>query len=101
IYAGAVLVGKIIGAPVATILSGLVHAENMIGASAAGFAVVLVMLILYRNLPEGRGRHVEAKPRQGGLRGSLRDSIDGYRAVGSDGLLRSLGVNVFFWYLLM
>ena len=101
IYAGAVLVGKIIGAPVATALTALVHAENMIGASAAGFAIVLVMLLLYRNLPDGRGRHAEAKRRTGGLRESLRDSIDGYRAVASDGLLRTLGVNVFFWYMLM
>ena len=101
LYAGAVLVGKIIGAPVATLLTGLVHAENMIGASAAGFAIVLVMLILYRNLPEGRGRHAEAKTRQAGVRDSLRDSLDGYRSVTSDGLLRMLGVNVFFWYTLM
>src|SRR5439155_160757 len=95
IYAGAVLVGKIIGAPVATLLTGLVHAEYMIGASAAGFAVVLVMLVAYRQLPEGKGRHVEQKERGGGIRSSLRDSVDGYRAVASDGLLRSLGVNVF------
>jgi len=101
IYAGAVLVGKIIGAPVATLLTGLVHAEYMIGASAAGFAVVLVMLVAYRQLPEGKGRHVEQKERGGGIRSSLRDSVDGYRAVASDGLLRSLGVNVFFWYMLM
>jgi AAA family ATP:ADP antiporter len=100
LFAGAVLVGKIIGAPVATALTALVHAEYMIGASAAGFAVALVMLVLYRDLPEGRGRHVERK-RGGGLRESLRDSVDGYRAVGSDRLLRTLGVNVFFWYMLM
>jgi hypothetical protein len=100
LYAGAVLVGKIVGAPVATALSTLVHAENMIGVSAAGFSVALIMLLAYRDLPEGRGRHVDPRPRLG-LRASLRDSLQGYRAVAGDGLLRTLGVNVFFWYLLM
>ena len=102
IYAGAVLVGKIVGAPVATVLSEVIHADYMIGASAVGFAVVLAMLVAYRNLPEGRGRHIESsRTRGGGVLDGVRDSLDGYRAVASDRLLRTLGVNVFFWYMLM
>ena len=31
----------------------------------------------------------------------MRDSLEGYRTVASDGLLRTFGVGVFFWYFLM
>lgn len=101
LFAGAVLVGKILGGVAATALSEIIHAENMIGAQAVGFAVALVLLFVYRGLPEGRGAHVEMKARPKGAAATVRDSVDGYRTVASDGLLRTLGVNVFFWYLLM
>jgi ATP/ADP translocase len=100
IFAGAVLVGKILGGVLAAGLSEVIHAENMIGAQAVGFAAALVLLILYRDLPEGRGRQREAS-RGKGLAATLRDSVEGLRAVTADRLLRTLGVNVFFWYLLM
>ena len=35
------------------------------------------------------------------MRATIRESVDGYRAVTSDSLLRTFGVGVFFWYFLM
>jgi len=100
-FAGSVLVGKILGGAVGAGIAPVVHAENFIGAQAVGFAVCLVAIVLYRNLPEGEGRHARVTHRPSGLRESLRDSIEGYRTVGADRLLRVFGVGVFFWYFLM
>src|SRR5205823_5201841 len=36
-----------------------------------------------------------------GLRGSIRDSVDGYRTLARDRLLQTFAVGVFFWYFLM
>jgi ATP/ADP translocase len=66
-----------------------------------GFLVCFVALVLYRRLPEGRAGHVEVKHRPQGVNATIRESVDGYRAVASDQLLRTFGVGVFFWYFLM
>jgi AAA family ATP:ADP antiporter len=95
-FAGSVLVGKIAGGAIGAAIAPIVHAENFIGAQAVGFLVCLVAIVLYRNLPEGEGRHAKVAHRPAGIRESLRDTADGYRAVASDRLLR-----VFFWYFLM
>ncbi|HYR94316.1 MAG TPA: MFS transporter [Methylomirabilota bacterium] len=100
-FAGSVLVGKIIGGAAGAAIAPAVHAENFIGAQAVGFAVCLLAIILYRNLPEGHGQEAKQAHRPSGLRESLRDSVDGYRTVASDKLLVPFGVGVFFWYFLM
>jgi AAA family ATP:ADP antiporter len=99
-FAGSVLVGKIIGGAVGTGIAPLIHAENFIGAQAVGFLVCFLALVLYRGLPDGRGTRV-AEERPKGLRASIRDSVEGYRTVSSDKMLRTFGVGVFFWYFLM
>src|SRR5881296_1489182 len=81
--------------------AGSVLVGNFIGAQAVGFFVCFVALMLYRGLPEGRSGHVETKDRPQGVRATIRESVDGYRAVTSDSLLRTFGVGVFFWYFLM
>ncbi len=100
-FAGSVLVGKILGGIVGAAIAPLIHAENFIGAQAVGFFVCFVALVLYRGLPEGRSGHVETKERPQGVRATIRESVDGYRTVTSDPLLRTFGVGVFFWYFLM
>jgi len=100
-FAGSVLVGKILGGIVGAAIAPIIHAENFIGAQAVGFFVCFIALVLYRGLPEGRSGHVEAKERPQGVRATIRESVDGYRAVTSDNLLRTFGVGVFFWYFLM
>lgn len=99
-FAGSVLVGKIIGGAAGAGLAPLIHAESFIGAQAVGFAIALVAIVLYRGLPEGEGRDAKVVAHTG-LRESLRDSVEGYRTVGADRLLRTFGVGVFFWYFLM
>src|SRR2546430_6840112 len=90
-FAGSVLVGKILGGFVDAGIAPIIHAENFIGAQAIGFGVCFIALVLYRGLPGGRGGKVEDKHRPEGLRASLRDSIDGYRAVTADKLMRKIG----------
>jgi ATP/ADP translocase len=100
-FAGSVLVGKILGGIVGAAIAPIIHAENFIGAQAVGFFVCFIALVLYRRLPEGRSGHVESKERPQGVRATIRESVDGYRTVTSDNLLRTFGVGVFFWYFLM
>jgi len=100
-FAGSVLVGKILGGFVGAGIAPIVHAENFIGAQAVGFFVCFLALVAYRGLPEGQGSRVVVSHRPQGLRESLRDSAEGYRAVASDRMLRTFGVGVFFWYFLM
>jgi ATP/ADP translocase len=100
-FAGSVLVGKILGGVIGAAIAPIIHAENFIGAQAVGFLVCFVALLLYRGLPEGKGSPVQDKHRPQGVRATLRESSDGYRAVTSDPLLRTFGVGVFFWYFLM
>ena len=99
-FAGSVLVGKILGGAIGAGIAPIIHAENFIGAQAIGFLVCFAALVLYRGLPEGHGSRLEEE-RPKGIRGSLKDSVDGYRAVVSDRMLRTFGVGVFFWYFLM
>jgi ATP/ADP translocase len=101
-FAGSVLVGKIAGGFLGAGIAPIVHAENFIGAQAVGFFVCFVALAIYRGLPEGHGAgRVADKGRHSGVRASIRDSVDGYRTVASDKMLRTFGVGVFFWYFLM
>jgi ATP/ADP translocase len=99
-FAGSVLVGKILGGAIGAGIAPLIHAENFIGAQAVGFLVCFLALMVYRGLPEGHGSRLEEKQPKG-LVANLKDSVDGYRAVASDKMLRTFGVGVFFWYFLM
>jgi hypothetical protein len=99
-FAGSVLVGKILGGVIGAGIAPVIHAENFIGAQAVGFLVCFVGLVLYRGLPEGHGSRVEEE-RPKGIGAVLKDSVDGYRTVASDRMLRTFGVGVFFWYFLM
>ncbi len=100
-FAGSVLVGKILGGFVGAGIAPIIHAENFIGAQAVGFGVCFIALLLYRRLPEGRSGKVADKHRPEGIGATVRESVDGYRTVASDPLLRTFGVGVFFWYFLM
>jgi MFS family permease len=100
-FAGSVLVGKILGGVVGAAIAPIIHAENFIGAQAVGFFVCFAALVIYRGLPEGKGSPVVDKHRPHGVRATIRESADGYRAVTSDPMLRTFGVGVFFWYFLM
>jgi ATP/ADP translocase len=100
-FAGSVLVGKILGGLVGAGIAPVIHAENFIGAQAVGFFVCFLALVAYRRLPEGQGSRVEDKHRPRGVRATAQESVDGYRTVASDHLLRTFGVGVFFWYFLM
>ena len=99
-FAGSVLVGKILGGAIGAGIAPLIHAENFIGAQAVGFMVCFLALVVYRGLPEGHGSRL-AEERSKGIGASLKDSVEGYRAVASDKMLRTFGVGVFSWYFLM
>ena len=99
-FAGSVLVGKILGGAIGAGIAPLIHAENFIGAQAVGFMVCFAALVVYRGLPEGHGSRL-AEERTKGIGASLKDSVEGDRAVVSDKMLRTFGVGVFFWYFLM
>jgi len=100
-FAGSVLVGKIAGGFLGAAIAPIIHAENFIGAQAVGFFICFVALVIYRGLPEGHGSKIDSDERPHGLRGSIRDSVDGYRTVARDRLLQTFAVGVFFWYFLM
>lgn len=100
LFAGATLVGKILGGVIAVPLADLIHTEVFIGAQAIGFLGCLVLIVAFRSrLPEGAatGVVVERRDRPRSLRGALA----GYRVVASEPLLRTFGVGVFLWYFLM
>lgn len=103
LFAGALLVGKIVGGLASTGLQPLIHSENFMAAQAVGFVVCLAVIVAFRSrLPEGEGALApERKAVHQGIRAQVRGSLDGYRAVASDRLLRPFGVSIFFWYFLM
>lgn len=102
LFAGALLIGKIAGGLLSTSLAPVIHSENFMAAQAAGFGLAFAVILLYRKrLPEGEGAIVSGKVRPQGIGERVRGSIDGYRSVASDGLLRPFGVSIFLWYFLM
>ena len=101
LFAGAVLVGKILGGVLSVPLADLIHAENFIGSQAVGFLAALLLIAAYwRHLPEGAGADARRRRARGPI-ASVRESVDGYRTVASDSLMRRFGVGIFFWYFLM
>ena len=101
LFAGAMLSGKILGGFAVGALAPIIHTENFIGAQAFGFAGCLVLMLVFRrHLPAERDDSAGV-PAPRGVVASLQDSLEGYRTITSDRLLRALAVTVFFWYLLM
>jgi ATP:ADP antiporter, AAA family len=102
LFAGSLLVGKIVGGFLAAGLTPVIHSDAFMAIEAAGFALAFVILIIFRrHLPEGEGAVVveKAQPKSVGER--LAGSLNGYKLVSRDRLLRPFGVNIFFWYFLM
>src|SRR5207245_4549630 len=103
LFAGSLLVGKIVGGFLAAALTPLIHSDSFMAVEAIGFGLAFVILVAYRgHLPEGEGAvSLEEKNERKGLGQRLAGSLSGYKLVSRDKLLRPFGVNIFFWYFLM
>jgi AAA family ATP:ADP antiporter len=102
LFAGSLLVGKIVGGFLATGLTPVIHSESFMAIEAAGFALAFVILVIFRrHLPEGEGAVTVEKAQPKSIGERLAGSLNGYRLVSRDRLLRPFGVNIFFWYFLM
>jgi AAA family ATP:ADP antiporter len=102
LFAGSLLVGKVVGGIVASVLTPMIHSESFMAIEAAGFALAFVILIVFRrHLPEGEGAVVVEKAESKSIGERLAGSLNGYKLVSRDKLLRPFGVNIFFWYFLM
>lgn len=102
LFAGSLLVGKIVGGVLAAGLTPVIHSESFMAVEAVGFAIAFVILVAFRrHLPEGEGAVTveKAQPKTIGQR--LAGSLTGYKLVSRDTLLRPFGINIFFWYFLM
>jgi AAA family ATP:ADP antiporter len=102
LFAGSLLVGKIIGGFLAAGLTPVIHSESFMAIEAAGFALAFVILVIFRrHLPEGEGAVTVEKAQPKSIGERLAGSLNGYKLVSRDRLLRPFGVNIFFWYFLM
>jgi hypothetical protein len=102
LFAGSLLVGKIIGGFLAAGLTPIIHSDSFMAVEAAGFGLAFLILIVYRrHLPEGEGAAVAEKSEPRSIGERLAGSLNGYKIVSRDRLLRPFGVNIFFWYFLM
>ena len=102
LFAGSLLVGKIIGGVLASVLTPVIHSESFMAIEAVGFALAFAILIVFRrHLPEGEGAVVVDKTESKSIGERLAGSLNGYKLVSRDKLLRPFGVNIFFWYFLM
>lgn len=102
LFAGSLLVGKIAGGFLAAALTPVIHSDSFMAVEAVGFGIAFVVLLLFRHrLPEGEGavRIEKGEPKSIGER--LAGTLNGYKLVSRDKLLRPFGVNIFFWYFLM
>ena len=102
LFAGSLLVGKIVGGLLAAGLTPIIHSDAFMAVEGVGFALAFIILLLFRrHLPEGEGAVTveKAQPRTIGQR--LAGSLNGYKLVSRDRLLRPFGINIFFWYFLM
>ena len=102
LFAGSLLVGKIAGGILAAGLTPLIHSDLFMAVEAVGFGLAFLLLLFFRHhLPEGEGAVLveKAEPKRLGER--VAGSLNGYKLVSRDRLLRPFGVNIFFWYFLM
>jgi hypothetical protein len=92
----------IVGGFLAAGLTPIIHSESLMAIEAAGFAVAFVVLVVFRrHLPEGEGAVTVEKGQPKSVGERLAGSLNGYKLVSRDKLLRPFGVNIFFWYFLM
>ena len=102
LFAGSLLVGKIVGGVLTAALTPIIHSESFMAVEAVGFALAFVVLVIFRRqLPEGEGEVIAEKAQPKSIGERLAGSLNGYRLVSRDTLLRPFGVNIFFWYFLM
>ena len=102
LFAGSLLVGKIVGGVLAAGLTPVIHSESFMAVEAAGFALAFVILVLFRrHLPEGEGAVAAENAQTQTIGQRLAGSLNGYKLMSRDRLLRPFGVNIFFWYFLM
>ena len=102
LFAGSLLVGKIVGGVLAAGLTPIIHSESFMAIEAAGFGIAFVILLLFRkHLPEGEGAVIVEKAQPKTIGERLAGSLNGYKLVSRDTLLRPFGINIFFWYFLM
>jgi AAA family ATP:ADP antiporter len=102
LFAGSLLVGKIVGGVLAAALTPLIHSEMFMAVEAVGFGLAFLLIVLFRGrMPEGEGAVLVEKAQPKSLGQRLSGTLGGYRIVSRDRLLRPFGVNIFFWYFLM
>ena len=102
LFAGSLLVGKIVGGVLAAGLTPVIHSESFMAVEAVGFGLAFVVLVMFRrHLPEGEGAITVAKAEPKSIGQRLAGSLTGYKLVSRDTLLRPFGINIFFWYFLM
>ena len=102
LFAGSLLVGKIVGGFLAAGLTPIIHSESFMAVEAVGFGIAFVILFFFRHrLPEGEGAVTVEKAEPKSIGERLAGAMNGYKLVSRDKLLRPFGVNIFFWYFLM
>ena len=102
LFAGSLLVGKIAGGVLAAGLTPIIHSDSFMAVEAVGFGIAFVVLVFFRDrLPEGEGAITVERTQPKGIGERLAGSLNGYKLVSRDTLLRPFGVNIFFWYFLM
>ena len=102
LFAGSLLVGKIVGGVLAAGLTPIIHSDSFMAVEAVGFGIAFVILVFFRHrLPEGEGAITVEKAQPKSIGERLAGSLNGYKLVSRDKLLRPFGVNIFFWYFLM
>ena len=102
LFAGSLLVGKIVGGVLAAGLTPVIHSESFMAVEAVGFGLAFAVLVMFRrHLPEGEGAVDLAKAEPKSIGQRLAGSLTGYKLVSRDTLLRPFGINIFFWYFLM
>lgn len=102
LFAGSLLVGKIAGGVLAAGLTPIIHSDSFMAVEAVGFGIAFVVLVFFRDrLPEGEGAITVERTQPKGIGERFAGSLNGYKLVSRDTLLRPFGVNIFFWYFLM
>ena len=102
LFAGSLLVGKIAGGFLAAGLTPIIHSDSFMAVEAVGFGIAFVVLVFFRHrLPEGEGAITVERTEPKSIGERLAGSLNGYKLVSRDKLLRPFGVNIFFWYFLM
>jgi len=82
LFAGSLLVGKIVGGFLAAGLTPVIHSDAFMAIEAAGFALAFVILVIFRrHLPEGEGAVTVEKAQPKSIGERLAGSLNGYKLV--------------------